>query len=96
MYKNVITIAYFEMPLQGRRGGLYGGSYFPGDHGPAPRREPDPIQEFRLGLENEIVRMRPNPQRDNGLVIRMQGDQRVGDPGTYGISRTPCSIQVVA
>ena len=68
------------MPLQGRQGAAYGGSYFPGDHGPTSGRAPDPIQEFRLGLENEIVRMRPNPQRENGLVIRMRGDERIGDP----------------
>ena len=57
----------------------YGGDYFPGDDPRIPVKV-DPIQEYRLGLEDAVVRMRPNPRRDNGLVIRMQGDQRVGDP----------------
>jgi len=62
------------------RGLVYGSGPTRGEYVPTPRKAPDPIQEYRLGLENEIVRMRPNPSRDNGLVIRMQGDQRVGDP----------------
>ena len=62
------------------RGLVYGGGPGRGEYIPNPRVEPDPIQEYKLGLQDQIVRMRPNPKRDNGLVIRMQGKERLGDP----------------
>ena len=76
------------MPLGARRGAAYGSEYYPGDHaGGLSQREQvqraldaDAIEEYRLGLADEVVRMRPNPRRDNGLVFRMQGGERVGNP----------------
>ena len=68
------------MPLRGRGAGMhYGAEYVQpgGQMRPVPA---DAIQEYALALEDAVVRMRPNPKRDNGLVIRMQGGERVGNP----------------
>ncbi len=68
-------------------GHTYGKGYMPGDFGReiGQKVKADAIQEFKLALADKVVRMRPNQLRENGMVIRTQGGQRLNDPELMSI-----------